>query len=109
MGWLDSRVGKDEVGAGACDGVAEPGVDDSWIVASAYLVPPLYSTLREGLVFSFTYPQEAGRTPAEYPVRIIDWGFSPCRSSCPARGGRSRCALDVIVEAFYDVAGARLF
>ena len=30
VGWLDSRVGKDEVGAGACDGVAEPGVDDSW-------------------------------------------------------------------------------
>lgn len=31
VGWLDSRVGKDEVGVGACDeGVcAEPGVDDS--------------------------------------------------------------------------------
>jgi hypothetical protein len=31
VGWLDSRVGKDEVGVGACDeGVcAEPGVDAS--------------------------------------------------------------------------------
>jgi hypothetical protein len=31
FGWLDSRVGKDEVGVGACEeGVcAEPGVDDS--------------------------------------------------------------------------------
>ena len=30
VGWLDSRVGKDEVGVGACDGVVtEPGVDAS--------------------------------------------------------------------------------
>jgi hypothetical protein len=31
VGWLDSRVGKDEVGVGACEGVVwvEPGVDAS--------------------------------------------------------------------------------
>lgn len=51
MGWLDSRVGKDEVGAGACDGVAEPGVDDSCMAASAYVVS-LYN-LRCEKVWSF--------------------------------------------------------
>lgn len=32
VGWLFSRVGKDEVGVGACDGVvcAEPGVEASY-------------------------------------------------------------------------------
>ena len=31
VGWLDSRVGKDEVGVGACEGVvwADPGVEAS--------------------------------------------------------------------------------
>jgi hypothetical protein len=61
------------------------------------------------LLLSSTYPQEAGRAAAEYPVHITNGGLSPCRcASCSSRGG-GRCALDVVVEALDDVAGARLF
>jgi hypothetical protein len=60
------------------------------------------------LLFS-AYPQEAGRAATEYPVHITNGGLSPCcGASCSSRGG-SRCALDVVVEALDDVAGARLF
>lgn len=94
-------MGKDEVGAGACDGVAEPGVDVSWEPVSAAAAP-------SGRSPSSTYPQEAGRTPTEYPVRIVDGGFSPRRCACPASRRRGRCALDVVIEALDNIAGARL-
>ena len=49
VGWLDSRVGNDEVGAGACDGVAEPGVDDSWKRHQFYCLFVLCAAARPGI------------------------------------------------------------
>jgi hypothetical protein len=53
--------------------------------------------------------KEARRTTTEYSVRIADGSFAPCRSTSAARCCRRSCALDVVVEAFDDVASAGLF
>jgi len=117
VGWLDSRVGKDDVGVGACDGVAvaEPGIDDSWRARCQQLAVTLCArgivslSLRYCTRACSTYPQKAGRAPAEYPVRIANGSLSPCRSTCSTGCCRSRGALDVVVKALDDVSGARLF
>lgn len=108
VGWLDSRVGNDEVGVGACDGVAEPGVEDSYNRAGQYAV---HSTLQPAFwqPIPATYPQKACRTAAEYPVCIIDRSFAPCSCSRSACCSRGCCAFDIVVETFDDVAGAGLF
>jgi hypothetical protein len=57
---------------------------------------------------SSTYPQEAGRATTEYPVHIADLGFAPCRCTRSARRCSGRRALDVIVEALYDIPSSGL-
>lgn len=55
---------------------------------------------------SSTYPQEAGRASTEYPVCIADRCLAPCRRTRSTGRCGGSCALDVVVEAFYDVSGA---
>lgn len=59
------------------------------------------------------YPHEARRTPRKDPVALHDLALPPrVRPAARAgvRGaGRGGGAFDVVVEAFDDVAGARLF
>ena len=89
---------------GACDGVAEPGVDDSCRAVSI-----LSLAIGKPAWYSSTYSQEACRAPAEDAVRITDGSLAPGCSACSpcCRGGC--CALDIVIEALDDIPGARLF
>lgn len=57
----------------------------------------------------FTYPQEAVGAAAEYPVHIADRGLSPRRRTGSTSVCGGGCALDVVVEALYDVPSGCLF
>jgi hypothetical protein len=59
--------------------------------------------------YSSTYPQEACRAPTEDAVCIADGSLPPRGSTCSSCGRSGRRALDVVVEAFDDISGARLF
>jgi hypothetical protein len=108
VGWLDSRVGKDETGVAACDGVvpAEAGVDASY--GCIISMNPAMQTARRSAVPS-TYPQKTGRASTEYPVHIADLSLAPCRRARSTSRRGSRCALDIVVEAFDNVSRAGLF
>ena len=61
---------------------------------------------------ALSYPHEASRTPRKYSVTLHHLRLPPrIRSTaCVRTRGTSRGgALDVVVETFDDVAGARLF
>ena len=79
VGWLDSRVGKDEVGVGAWDGVVwvESGVDESCF-GDRHSASCRQSG--RGIRAKATYPHETGRAATEYSISFIDRGFPPCRS-----------------------------
>lgn len=55
------------------------------------------------------YSQEAVGAPAEYPVQVADRGLSTRRRAWAASCSCGSCPFDVVVEAFDDVSGARLF
>jgi hypothetical protein len=129
VGWLDSRVGNDDTGVAAWDGVvpAEAGVEASCDAQSAQV--PQCSAVQCSAVqcsagcccccccycyccqpaVPSTYPQEARGAATEDAVRVADLGFAACRCARSAGGCGGRRALDVVVEAFDDVPGAGLF
>jgi hypothetical protein len=123
VGWLDSRVGNDDTGVAAWDGVvpAEAGVEASCDAQSAQVPQCSEVQCSAGCYCCYcccyccqpagpsTYPQEARGAATEDAVRVADLGFAACRCARSAGGCGGRRALDVVVEAFDDVPGAGLF